>query len=226
MSRNLAVRFDTQIALCSALGVTATMTAATQQSEAFDYVYYQPNNGAGWVVPNTIDGLYVNVETRVSGTTGFSVPGWDVDVYTQSNQLSFYRSGTSGAFYMKYSSDDPNGFVGNLGVGTTVGASSSFSSTEINVAFFGPNAGQWKANSANYFGFSFIGADAKTHYGWMRLDVGADYTIRTIKEVGYSTVFGQSVQVGAVPEPSTVIMGLLASGATGVIAWRRKRKAV
>lgn len=224
MTRNLKVRFDSQIALCSALGVTATMTAATHQAEAFDYVYYQPNGSAGWVVPNTVDGLYVNVETRVSGTTGFSVPGWDVDVYTQSSQLSFYRSATSGAFYMKYSAGDPNGTVGNLSVGTTVGASSSFSSTDINVAFFGPSAGQWKTNSANYFGFSFLGADSGRHYGWMRLDVGADYTIRTIKEVGYSTVIDQSVQIGTVPEPSTVIMGLLASGVTGVIAWRRKRK--
>lgn len=226
MSRNLAVRFDTQIALCSALGVTATMTAATQQTEAFDYVYYQPNNGAGWVVPDTTEGLYVNVETRVTGATRLEVPGWDVDIYSQPSLLSFYRTATNGSFYMKYSATDTDGTVGNLSVGTTVGLSSSYSTTDVNLAFFGSNPGQWKTNSANYFGFSFLGADSGRHYGWMRLDVGADYTIRTIKEVGYSTVIGQSVQIGTVPEPSTVIMGLLASGVTGVIAWRRKRKAV
>jgi len=226
MRRTLLERFDTQIAFCSAVGMVSAMSASPQEAKAFDYVYYQPNNGAGWVVPDTINGLYVNVETKVSGSTTLTVPGWDVDIYTQSTFLSFYRSPENGTRYIKYAAVDPNNQIGNLSIGTIVGSSSSITTTEVSIASFGVNPGTWKQNSANYFGFSFIGADAGTHYGWMRLNVGADYTIRTIMEVAYSTVAGQSVQVGAVPEPSTLIMGLLASGATGVIAWRRKRMAV
>ena len=114
---------------------------------------------------------------------------------------------------------------GNLALRTTVDASASFSTAGVNDTVFGPNPGEWKLNSPNYLGFSFIAADAGTHYGWLRIDVSASNLDRTIMEVGYSCVIGQSVTVGqAVPEPSTLIMGLLASGATGVIAWRRRRQ--
>lgn len=226
MKTNLLERFDSQIAICSAIGITATMAAPQQEAEAVDYVYYQPNGGAGWVVPNTLEGLYINVQTQVTGTTSGSVPGWDLNPYTTGggSGLSWFRSSTSGSAYMRFPGDVSSFNPGNLDFGTIVGASASFSTVNINSTVFGPGVGQWKLNSPNYLGYRFIGGDSQQYYGWLRIDVGPNAETRTIMEVGYSTVTGQSVQVGAVPEPSTVIMGLLASGATGVIAWRRRRQ--
>ncbi|MBI1325134.1 PEP-CTERM sorting domain-containing protein [bacterium] len=224
MTKSLLERFDVQIAIFSAMGITATMAAPQQEAEAADYVYYQPNGGAGWVVPADAGniGLYINVETGVAGTSDGDVPGWDLNPYGDV-MLNWFRNDTSGAFYMYYPGVTTGFDVGNLAVGTTVGSSADFiTSSNTSNTFFGPNPGEWLLNSPNYVGFSFVAADTAVHYGWLRIDVGAAVTVRTIMEVGYSAIPGQSVQVGVVPEPSTVIMGLLASGATGVIAWRRR----
>lgn len=224
MKNSLLSRFDTHVAMCSALGVAATMAAPQQEAEAVDYVYYQPNGGAGWVVPATTSGLYINVETQVASTTTGGALGWDINPWG-SSKLSWFRDAGAGSAYMRFPGVVTGSNPGNLALGTTVDAAASYSTSGVNDTVFGPNPGEWKLNSPNYLGFSFIGADAGTHYGWLRIDVGASNLTRTIMEVGYSSVIGQAVIVGqAVPEPSTVIMGLLASGATGVIAWRRRRQ--
>ncbi len=113
----------------------------------------------------------------------------------------------------------------NLPLGTVVGASATFTGFAQSVTF-GAGSGLWALNASNYLGFSFNAADGFKRYGWLRIDVGADPTIRTIMEVGYNNTPGQSILVGqtVVPEPSTVVMGMLATGATGVLAWRRRKR--
>ncbi len=217
----LSERFDTQIAICSAVGISATMAAPMQEAESADIVHYQPNGGAGWVVPNSLVGLYINVVTRVAGSTPASAPGWDVNPYGE-NALDWYRSPESGSNYMYFPGVTSGSLVGNLSIGTSVGSAASFNASDISNTAFGASAGQWKLNASNYLGFRFMGADSQTRYGWLRIDVGASAGVRTIMEVAYENAVDQAILVGAVPEPSTLIMGLLATGASGVIAWRRR----
>jgi hypothetical protein len=77
-----------------------------------------------------------------------------------------------------------------------------------------------------YFAFQFEGSNNATYYGWGELlitgrPVGQGFTI---EEAYYNNIAGQSIMVGqtAVPEPSST--ALLTLGATGLAAWRLRRK--
>jgi len=89
-----------------------------------------------------------------------------------------------------------------------------------------PAAGVWSLNATNYFGFRFLAADALTHYGWGSMIVGAAATTRSIGEIWYENTAGTGIAVGActVAEPASI--ALLASGAAGLLALRRRRRVV
>ena len=218
--RNLFARFDAQVAICGALGAASVIIAPCEEAKAADIVYYEPNGGAGWVVPNTINGLYINVETQVAGAAFANVPGWDLNPYgTSTTSINWVAAATpSGQVIMSGSS-----IVSSLPQGFTISSSSIFGNTAstTNAA-----VGAWTLNARNYVGYRFVGADTFTHYGWLSMDVGATMGVRKIMQVSYNSVANAAITIpAAVPEPSTVVMGLLAGGATGVIAWRRRKQA-
>ncbi len=70
-----------------------------------------------------------------------------------------------------------------------------------------------------FIGFRFDIAGSQ-HYGWAELNFNGDQL--TITRWAYESVAGRSIDVGAIPEPSS--LGLLGLGAAGVLAMRRRRK--
>ena len=66
--------------------------------------------------------------------------------------------------------------------------------------------------------------DSGTNYGWVYLDSWTNTSFR-IASYAYNTAGGSinAGETGAVPEPSTIALALLASGAAGVMASRRKK---
>ncbi len=221
MINRLVEKFDSHVAVCSALGLAAVAAAPCDEAEAVDIIYYQPNGGAGWTIPATIDGLYINVETQATSTSSFA--GWDINPYSSSG-LGWYNDGQTDGRGSMYFPGVTVGPPSNLPLGMVVGSTQTFTGFAQPVAF-GAGTGQWVLNASNYLGFRFNGGDGFQRYGWLRIDIGASATTRTIMEVGYNNTPGESILVGqtVVPEPSTVVMGLLAGGAAGVIAWRRKK---
>ena len=104
--------------------------------------------------------------------------------------------------------------------------------------FAGDAGGSWQALTSNgnalnpffpkgtpgYLGFKFT-SGGTTDYGWASLLVtgspsGQGFTIQQ----AYFDNSGAAIHVGAVPEPSS--MALLALGATGLAAWRQRRKPI
>jgi len=218
--RNLFARFDAQVAICGALGAASVIIAPCEEAKAVDIVYYEPNGGAGWVVPNNIDGMYINVETQVTGAASANVAGWDVNPYgTSTTTMSWFGAATPSGQVML----STPGIVSSLPQGFTISSSSIFGNTASSTT---ATVGAWTLNARNYVGYRFVGADTFTHYGWLSMDVGATMGVRKIMQVSYNSVANAAITIpAAVPEPSTVVMGLLAAGATGVIAWRRRKQA-
>jgi MYXO-CTERM domain-containing protein len=167
---------------------------------------------ANLVIPATIDGLYINVETRTSGSAGSAVSGWDLNPYATTSLTWFNATGTG----MMRFPGVTTGSAGNLALGTVVGAAGSYGSGAVTV---GAAAGNWQLNASNYFGFRFVGADGGTKYGWGRFVIGASIfgADRTIAEIAYEDS-GASINVGTVPAPGAIaLLGL------AVLAHRRRR---
>jgi hypothetical protein len=87
--------------------------------------------------------------------------------------------------------------------------------------FNGYGNSEFLAPGPGYVGFSFT-ADDGTHYGWMQVNMdGAAHNAFTLVDYAYAGV-GEDITVGQVPEPGS--LGLLATGAIGLLLWRRKRR--
>jgi len=164
---------------------------------------------ANLVIPATIDGLYINVETQTSGSAGSVVAGWDINPYSATSLTWFNATGTG---MMRYPGVT-TGSAGNLAAGTVIGASGSFGSGAVTV---GALPGNWQLNAVNTFGFRFVAADGLTHYGYGFMTVGAAITTRTITDIFYESTAATAITV--VPAPGAIALLGLAG-----LAGRRRR---
>jgi PEP-CTERM motif len=125
----------------------------------------------------------------------------------------------------------PGKIVGFTGANTYVSAlaaGSPINSTTANPTFFGsmafgannPSAQFNNANHA-FMGLSFP-AGANLFYGWVRVTINNSAGTFVVNDWAYNNVSGSPINAGDIPEPTT--LGLLAAGAFGVAALRRKRK--
>ncbi|MGA2052313.1 MAG: hypothetical protein ABSH19_03270 [Opitutales bacterium] len=75
-----------------------------------------------------------------------------------------------------------------------------------------------------YIGFEF-GINGQYHYGWANITISSTGQGVTINDWAYNSIAGQSIQAGQVPEPSqaAIGLGLLALGAAGVSAYKRRK---
>jgi hypothetical protein len=207
------------------LGTAATATAAAagvgmvgESSQAEAAIIH--SGVVNLNIPTTVNGLYLNVlngAINEPGTgTGTSVPGWDVNFWSSTGFGLFSPVAPGGGAYVVTAP----GFGANLALGAPISAASTFGSG------ISSNIAQWNLNgSNNLVGFRFQNeANANSiHYGWARIEFGSTITNRRLVEYAYENVAGASISAGAVPEPSS--LGLLAMGAVGLMARRRKQLA-
>jgi len=93
----------------------------------------------------------------------------------------------------------------------------------------GSDRGQWKGGGTGFAGFKTISGDM----GWIEVSVSSAGHTGYPNEVdiiayAYNTVAGGAIDAGqgpssTVPEPDTASLGLLAAGAAGLLALRRRR---
>ena len=167
---------------------TVAMTAAAANAGLVTW-------NANLVIPNNIDGQYINVETQVAGSAAGNVAGWDLNPYgTSTTAMSWFAAAAPSGCVMGLGQGGVTAAVASLSGGTLVGVASTFGNTASSVT-----AGGWVLNAANYFGFRFVGADAGTHYGWGIMTVGATMGVRTLTSVTFETTAGASVVVAPAP---------------------------
>ena len=214
---DLKVKLSRHLAACSVAAI-ATCAAVAPDAKAV-VIYYEPNSGAGWVIPATIDGLYINVETQATDSTARA--GWDINPYSVGN-LSWYNA--TGTGMLRYPGVT-SGSAGNLALGTTVDSSGSYGSGAVVV---GSAPGNWQLDATNYFGFRFLASDNQTHYGWGAMQVGSAISTRTITAIGWEDQAGVAILVGDTgapvpgPSPASVPGPLPLFGVAAAFSWSRR----
>ncbi|MSQ91119.1 MAG: hypothetical protein EXS01_06990 [Phycisphaerales bacterium] len=194
-----------------ALAAVATAAVAATSNAAVVY-----SGIVNIVVPANVDGIYMNVQTGAyANAAGSTVPGWDVNPYgTSLTGVSLYAAVGTG--YMRNPGAGTSTSRTNIAAGTAIGAASFFYGSSN--ATIGTLVGQWTANSSGIFGFKFVAADNLTHYGWMRLAIGANAATRTIVDYGFESTAATGIGAGAVPAPGAVAL----LGLAGLISRRRR----
>ena len=157
---------------------------------------------ANLVIPNNIDGQYINVETQTAGSAAGNVAGWDLNPYgTSTTAMSWFAAAAPSGCVMGLGQGGTTSAVASLSAGTLVGAASTYGNTASSVTF-----GGWVLNGSNYFGFRFLGADALTHYGFGQMTIGATMGVRTLDFVSYESVAATGI---IVPAPGAIaLLGL------------------
>ena len=184
---------------------TVAMTAAAANAGLVTW-------NANLVIPNNIDGQYINVETQTAGSAAGNVAGWDLNPYgTSTAAMSWFAAAAPSGCVTGLGQGGTTIAVASLSGGTLVSSASTFGNTASSVT-----AGGWMLNSANYFGFRFLGADAGTHYGWGIMTVGATMGVRTLTSVTFETTAGASVTVAPAPGALALL------GLAGFAARRRR----
>ena len=167
---------------------------------------------ANLVIPNNIDGKYINVETQNAQSAAGLVAGWDLNPYgTSTTAMSWFAAPAPSGCVMGLGQGGTTSAVASLTGGTLVSSASTFGNTASSVT-----AGGWKLNSTNYFGFRFLGADNLGHYGWGQFTIGATMGVRTLDFVTFETTAATGVTV--IPAPGALALLGLAGLAT-----RRRR---
>ncbi len=197
--------FSNRLAAHFAVAAVATVVAGAAQAAIVHW-------DANLVIPNNIDGQYINVETQTFGSAAGLVAGWDLNPYgTSTTAMSWFAAAAPSGCVMGLGQGGLTAAVASLSAGTVVGVASTFGNTASSVS-----AGGWVLNANNYFGFRFLGADALTHYGWGVFSVGATMGVRTLVSVEFESTAGASVTVA--PAPGAIALLGLAG-----LAGRRRR---
>ncbi len=181
-------RLNSHFALCAAALATGTAIGTANAT----VIYSGPIN---LIVPATIDGIYMNVQTGAWSSTTTTPAGWDVNPYgTSTTAISLFAA--TGTGYMRNPGTTATAAT-RLDLGTVVGSSAFFYGSSS--AAIGSGIGQWAANSSGYFGFKFIAADGITHYGWMQLSIGANAGTRSIVQYAWEDTANTSIVVTPAP---------------------------
>ena len=145
------------------------------------------------VVPNNIDGLYVNVELQTTGSAASQVAGWDINPYgTSTLAMSWFAALAPSGCVTGLGQGGTTTAVASLTAGTVVSGASTYGNTASTVT-----AGGWLLNAPNYFGFRFVAADGLTHYGFGVMTIGATMGVRTLTSLSYETVAGVAITAGS-----------------------------
>jgi len=194
--------------------------------------------GAAGIAPTAHAAIIASPTLPLTPPSTFGPVLWDIDG-SSGNGFRLYNHTTASALLVVGShhaqivvNNLTHGSIENLALNAVVGPTladgfqfKGHTSGSVHLFTSGGRAKNpfFPAGTPGYFGFKFTGSNNTTEYGWGTLlvtgtPVGQGFTIQN----AYYDNTGAPITVGAVPEPSS--MALLALGATGLAAWRMRRK--
>jgi hypothetical protein len=206
MTRNSLQLSKLHLALFA--GAVAAFVAA---SPAEAVVVYTDLSASPLVIPNNIDGVYINIVTGVTGTSGLDVSGWDINPYNNGAGLTFYGS-ASPAGILASGTPGTGAQAVALAPGAVIGAGGQFNQFQTRGAAF-------QVTGQEYLGFKFLNESTGVYnYGWALISTSASSGVNLgfpASILGYAYEnSGGSITIPSVPEPSTYAMfGLALAGA-------------
>lgn len=145
-------------------------------------------------VPENINGVYINLVTAVTGTSGATTAGWDFNPYRSSatTGLNFFAPGTGGGGYVVTGT-----IVVAIAPGATIGPASTFGGTGIT-----NTDAAFRAAGTKYVGFRlFNEGTAAINYGYALMTIGTSAVPgfpATVIRTGFCNA-GETVTVPATP---------------------------
>jgi len=207
----------------------AVAAALVPNANAAPIIYYPAD------VTTPVGGaLYFNVVNGSTntepGSLGIPMPGESPGEFALFNEVgvtlqkAFVFGSSNNKFAVSQSlGGGSNSSAARLTFDTKIGQELNFANFFSSLASNRPasvQAGHWNALGTDYLGLEFeIGS--QTDYGWAQITVNSNYTI-TLDGVAYNNS-GGSIGAGETPEPNSLL--LMALGAAGLAAYRRKRAA-
>ncbi|NJM37749.1 MAG: PEP-CTERM sorting domain-containing protein [Akkermansiaceae bacterium] len=185
------------------------ITSATGHSAI---LYSGPQN---ILISNSFTSVYIDVDAVTSGSAQLS--GWDVDAFFGGEAF-----GNSSSFQPVRQSTSVSSPIVSLAVGDLVDAFDIYASAQAGSStHIGTGANQFASGVTGYLGFRLIDNNSQgPFYGWMQVNFSNTGAPGTILDWAYENS-GAAITVGAVPEPSSVLL-LGLSGALGLSIRRRK----
>lgn len=114
-------------------------------------------------VPQNIDGVYINLVTGATGSSGSAVTGWDFNPYASSTGTLLSFNAAPGAGYASTA-----GQIDALSAGASIGPSSTYL-TGIQTSATAMGTYRAGVDSTTYLGFRFT-ESGNTYYGWLDLN--------------------------------------------------------
>jgi len=231
----------------SALAMASSASASTITYGTLDVIASITPFASGTKLNSVNRPVNTQIGSRFQ-TKSFTIRGAELKIGVFSFRVPNTKSGSAAAI-LRLAKSQVNGFVtktgtlANLASGAKISQGNvKFLSTDNHIAT-GPvlasehgNHGMLMGNFApSKTGFAGIGihtAGGSDFFGWVRLEFkdsargpdeieAIDYAVNDV--AGASINAGQGAPASAVPEPSTLPLALLAAGAAGVLALRRRR---
>jgi hypothetical protein len=178
-------------------------------------------------VPSTTAGIYINLVTGIFATTPGGAPGWDLNPWgsASNNFWANNSASTLDGVVNNFTDGTSATLVDNLPLGTLVNAMWTYGRTNGSETT-GPTAFNL-GTSNNYIGFRFLNENTGAmNFGWAQFQLtGLGTQPRTLIQWAYDNT-GAEIAVGAIPEPTTTaLLGVMAAGALGLRAWRKRKAA-
>ncbi|MEO5735362.1 MAG: PEP-CTERM sorting domain-containing protein [Rubrivivax sp.] len=217
MNNSTPIRTRMTMALFAGAAVAALAAPAAHAA-----VVYVNRTATPLLIPNSIDGVYFNIVTGVTGSSGAQVPGWDINPYNNGAGLTLYGAASPQGI-LATGTPGTGAVATRLTFGATIGPSGQYNQFQtLGTAIQG-------VSGLSYIGLRFTNeSTGAANYAWAEFQTTAgDGFPAALLRYAYENT-GVAItagSVGVVPEPSTFAMfGLALAGAAGFSAMRRRRQ--
>lgn len=209
---DLSPRLDSRLVAYATLAGVALAAPAVAEATII-------TNNINLTIPANIDGVYLNFLTGATSTASFS--GWDINPYLTNGVFTlFWPTPTTTAGGVDTAGD---AIYASLSAGAVISGASSFTQA---AGGGGPGSTiNYQTTGQHILGFRFLNeGTGVVNYGYAIFNNTAPNGFpATLVSYSYENNGGA---ITVVPEPTTfALLGVMAAGALGVRAWRKRKAA-